>query len=473
MGSKSEPDARLDPAWIPALRQWLELAWRWRFRLLLCGILGAPLGMAVRFAFPGRYVAVEQLLFDPQGMKLFSSTEPSGRFDANAQIDFVESQMGVLMSERVLTRLLVRECEASRPPQNVAKFCGEGQSSARALEALRGALSVKRAERSFLVDVIAVADTPDFAAHLASGLVESYIAEDAATRAAAAARLGAELDGRIAELRGNLADSEKRAQTYRRDEDLTTIGDKLLIELKLTDAANALDAAQTRLERAKARVKQLEATPQEATGLGALGDEDETRPLALLLERRAAARADLAPLAAHMGARNPALIEARSRLAAIERDIARELASIRAAARDQFGRAARERDGFAAAAQRLTAEINRARQSQIALQALDQSVAANRKLLENFESRSREIAEIGRIDLANLRIASEARPPPERRLLLGLAAYAVLGFALALMAALAAVALLAALAVAVYPEETAQGSAALHEAARRMRARIA
>jgi uncharacterized protein involved in exopolysaccharide biosynthesis len=465
------------------LLQWLELAWRWRSRLLICGLAGVCLGMGVRLAFPGRYVAIEQLLFDPEGMKVFASDATPTRLDANAQINFVESQMGVLLSERVLSRLFARECNGKRepPPRSFAKFCGAADGpSARALEALRAALSVKRAERSFLVDVTAVAVTPAFAARLAADLVDSYIEEEGVTRAAAAAQLGAELEARIDAVRRNLAESEKRAEAYRRQEDLTTIGDRLLIELKLTDAANGLDAAQSRMELAEARMKQLETTPQDATGLGALGDDSETRPLSLLLERRAAARADLAPLAARMGARNPELIQARSRLDAVERDIAREIASIRAAAHEQLVRAEHERETFNRSVERLTSELNRARQSQIALQALDQSAAANRKLLENFESRSREVAEMGRLDLANLRIASQARPPPARNLALGLVVYGAGGFLLALAAALAAVAGIAALAVAFFPNQTAavryaprneqDAADLLHDASRRLRA---
>src|SRR5436309_15269971 len=70
MGSTIEPGLRLDPAWTPALLQWFTLAWRWRLRLALCAALGAGVGMGVRLAFPGHYFASEQLLFDPQGMKV-------------------------------------------------------------------------------------------------------------------------------------------------------------------------------------------------------------------------------------------------------------------------------------------------------------------------------------------------------------------------------------------------------------------
>ena len=461
----------LEPAWIPALRQLTALSWRWRYRLVLCGIVAAGLGMGVRIASPGGYAATEQLLFDPQGLKVFAADSSATRFDANAQIDFVESQMGVLLSERVLARVLARECEPA-PPQPLPPLC----SDARGIDGLRRLYSVKRGERSILVDVMAVAQTPEWAARLASDLTQSYIEEDAATRAAAAAALGGELDGRIETLRKGLAESEKQAETYRRDEDLTTIGDTLLIELKLNDAANGLDSAESRLEIARARVKQLDATPQDATSLGALGPEGETKPLALLLERRAAARGDLAPLASRLGARNPELIQAQSRLSAVDRDIGRELTAIRGGARAALERAERERAAFAKSVERLTAELSRARQAQIALAALDRSATANRKLIETLENRSREVAETGRLDLANLRVASKARAPTPRNLVHGLAVYGAAGFLVGFALALGLVAVVAALVAGHVPASEAKGdeprAERLRDTARRMRAEL-
>jgi uncharacterized protein involved in exopolysaccharide biosynthesis len=463
----SQPEAsELEPAWAPALSELAASTWRWRWRLLACGVVAAGFGMGLRLAYPGNYAATEQLLFDPQGLKVFETDASSARFDANAQIDFVESQMGVLMSERVLARVLLRECPpAAEPPKSFQRLCSD--APARAIDGLRKIYSVKRGERSFLVDVMAVADAPDFAARLAADLTESYIAEDASSRAATAAKLGAEIDARIAALRQSLDASEKQAETYRRDEDLTKIGDKLLIELKLNDAANGLDAAEGRLEIARARMTQLEATRPDETGLGALGSENETKPLALLLEKRAEARADLAPLASRMGARNPELIQAQSRLTAVERDVARELASIRAGARAALARAEHEHTAFARTAEQLTSELSHAREAQIALAALDSTVAANRKLIETLENRSREVAETGKLDLANLRVASKARAAAPRNLLKGLIAYGAAGFLGGLALAVGLTAVLVAMRAG---RKTPAPADLLRETARRLRA---
>jgi uncharacterized protein involved in exopolysaccharide biosynthesis len=409
----------------------------------------AALAMAAKAVFPGNYVATEQLLFDPVGLEIFAVEPGAARADSNAQINFVESQMGVILSERVLSRVIARECARAgddAPPPNFQKLCprpAPAADSSKAIESLRKLVAVKRAERSFLVDVAASGATPSFAAELARAVVDAYIAEDSATRAAAANRLTGELNGRIEALRKAIAESEAQAEGYRGDKNLVRVGDTLLVEQKLTDASAALDAARNQLERSRARLAQLETTPRDATGRGALGDETETHALGLLLDRRAAALAELAPLQTRLGARHPLLVEARGRVAEIDRDIAAEVKSIRAAAREQFERAQRERENFAREVGRLTGELTQARRAQIALRTLEQGAEANRKLLESFENRSRQAAEMGRIDLANLRVASEARAPEARLFVLTEIVWGVVGLIVGLAAALGGIALLA------------------------------
>ncbi len=442
-------ETRTGEPWGLALAHMSACARRRRGSILMVALAFAALAMAGKTVFPGSYVATEQLLFDPDGLKLFAAEPGAARADSNTQINFVESQMGVILSERVLSRVIARECARAgddAPPPNFQRLCPRSEPAAdtsKAIEGLRKFLSVKRAERSFLVDVAATGATPKFAAELARAAVDAYIAEDAATRAAAAARLTGELDVRIEALRKAISESEARAEGYRSDKNLVRVGDKLLVEQKLTDASAALDAARDQLERSRARLTQLQTTPRDATGLGALGDESETRTLGLLLDRRAAALAELAPLETRLGARHPLLVEARGRVAEIDRGIAAEVKSIRAAAREQFDRAQRERDNFAREVNRLSQELTEARRAQIALQTLEQGTDANRKLLESFENRSREAAEMGRIDLANLRVASEARAPEARVFVVSELVWGAAGFVAGLLAALGGTALIA------------------------------
>src|SRR5262245_48915046 len=71
-------------------------------------ILGAVAGAFIAFFVPATHKAMAQLFIDPRGLRVFSNDLSSGVFDANAAINFVESQIGIMKSERVLMHV-VRE----------------------------------------------------------------------------------------------------------------------------------------------------------------------------------------------------------------------------------------------------------------------------------------------------------------------------------------------------------------------------
>src|ERR1700738_2412205 len=59
-----------------------------------------------RILVPKTYLATVQVLIDPHRFRVFSNDLQTDQLDANASINFVESQMGVIRSERVLLRVL-------------------------------------------------------------------------------------------------------------------------------------------------------------------------------------------------------------------------------------------------------------------------------------------------------------------------------------------------------------------------------
>lgn len=436
--------------WAPAVGHFFEIARSKSWLLLACAIAGGTAGLIGKYALPAKYESRTQLLFDPRGFKLFNNDLTIGNYDANAAINFVESQMGVLQSERVLSRLVQTACfepgkadpAAYGLKGNCPKTEAKGDWDA-TLGLLRRALTVKRAERSFVVDVAMSGPTPEIAARRASGIVSAYLEEDAATRNDAAARLTADLTSRLETLRAALAQSEAKAERYRRDKNLIRVGDRLLVEQQLSAATTALNDSQIKYDRASARLKQIESAAQNPNALGALGVEADTRTLSQLLDQRNKALMEIAPLAARVGARHPSLVAARSALSQVERAISTEMRAIRFAARADVARAKNEEQILAQTAAGLSTKVTQARQSEIELREISQEVDANRKLLESFETRSREAKEFGRIDTGNLRIVSMARAPERQRLAPKMAIFGGVGMFAGLLVGLSIIAAMA------------------------------
>ena len=421
--------------------------------ILLAGVLFGGLGLVAKSFLPPRYSATAQFLLDPRGLPVFAGDlSTTAQFDANSQIGVVESQMRVLTSERVLSKVLRDEslmdelaADGEDEDADVApvepmplrpSLDAEGGNAA-ALAALRRSISVQRAERSFVVDVTATARTPAAAARLANAVVQAYVEEDAANRAAAARRLTEELTSRLDALRKRLVEAEDKANAFRIDNGLISTGDRLVVEQKLADAVNEVSAAQVRLDLATSRAAQLDSAGGELSMLGA---NDDTRSLTLLIERQNAALEDLAALSVRLGDRHPALTEARGRVEEVRRRVRLELDRIRLSARADLERARTTQQAVARSVASLSDAVARTQQAKIEMRALEQEVETNRTLLESFKTRALQASEFGRIDPGTVRIVSVAQPPPARPSLAGQLAWGVAGAILGMLLAAALIA---------------------------------
>lgn len=421
--------------------------------IIMVTITLGTFGAAGRFLVPPNYTATGQILFDPRGLKVFSNELTAGYYDANSAISFVESQMGVLQSERVHSRVVNAMCDGSALPRDTRRpsFCpqpGDARDMDRAVAVVKRAITVKRAERSFLVDINATSTDPAMSAALAAATVTAYQKEDAATRADVANRLTADLNDRSTTLRKALSESQERAERYRSDRNLVRVGDRLLIEQRLAAATAALNESQSRLDRTSARARQIDLAPRRSGYLGVLGSEPETRALQGLLDRRNSFLVEMAPLAARAGDRHPALIELRSRLAELNRSIAIEVAQIRESSHSELTRVQSEQESLAATVADLSVKVAHARRADTELRTLEQESETNRKLLESFETRSREAREFGKIDVGNLRIVSVARAPEERSMTPHIIAWGLLGLILGLILSIATIMIVASVGMA-------------------------
>lgn len=409
---------------------------RWLWAIIAAGIVFGCLGVGAKSLLPKRYSATAQFLLDPRGQPVYPGDLSSPQYDANSQIGIVESQMRVITSERVLSQVLndtalmselaaeSEDGETPREPMPLRPSLDASGGKAQALAALQRALSVQRADRSFVIDVTATARTPDLAARLANAVVKAYVEEDATNRAETAKRLTDELTSRLASLRQRLDDAQQRAERFRLEQGLVSTGERLVVEQKLGEAVSELGAAQLRLDQATSRAAQLDSSGRD---LGMLGSNEDTRSLSVLVERQNAAQEELAALAARLGDRHPALAEARERVTAIGRRIDVELGRIRLAAAAEMERARTTQQALARSVETLSDAAAKTQQAKLQMRTLEQEVETNRALLESFQTRALQLGEFGRIDPGAVRIVSVAQPPPESRGLKSLILWGIAG----------------------------------------------
>src|SRR5690606_24546916 len=137
------------------------------------------------------------------------------------------------------------------------------------------------------------------AADFANALVRAYHQEDLRSRARAADRLTNELMSRLDQLRERLAASELEAETYRQENSLLSIDDKLVVDQQLTDAVRALGVIDERLAAMRARNAQL--ATADASTIFTLADGADQARLNTLIARQVAAQEEVARLSIRLG----------------------------------------------------------------------------------------------------------------------------------------------------------------------------
>ncbi|NVN87187.1 MAG: hypothetical protein HXX15_13990 [Rhodopseudomonas sp.] len=419
-----------DP-WTVALAAATSQVKRFIALIAIVTVLSALAGIAARLVIPASYKATVQVLIDPRGLRIFSND--SGQLDANTAINFVESQMGVIKSERVLLRVLRGQPAAddrSQPPADGApSLPGDSGELAetKALTKLQRSIKVERAERSFIVDVTVDAASPQGAAALANAVVDAYIAEDQIDRSASMKRVTTELTGRLQSLRQNLREAEDKVEAFRVTNGLVGVRDKLVLEQRLSETTTALTLAESREAKLRGKYNELASSQPLMSAIGELGTDPESRSLALLLNSQATARSEMEQLSGSLGEQHPALQNARSRLKEIDKSITAVLSGVRKATQSQLDQTQSEVAYLSRKVSTLSADLSKARQAEVGLRTLQADVEGHRKILESFETKARETSEFGRIDGTSVRIVSPARAPSAQGSLKRLLLWGLLG----------------------------------------------
>ncbi len=431
---------------------WLILA-----SALACGFLA---GVA-KTVLPVKYKASAQILIDPQENRAYGVDTPGTTLEASAAINFVESQMGVIGSERVLLRVIRDEGLAGAPPaagekpgQESQGQAGQGQAAQesedsrragelaenKALVVLQKAVKIQRAERSFLIDLTVTDKSPEKAARLANALVKAYGDVNQTDRNAAARALSGELANRIVDMRRLLGESETRLLNFKTEHNLVGLHDKSITDRLTTEATDALSAAENREAQARARLKQLESAPAGVGGVAAFGPDPKSRQLQVLIDGRAAARADFEQLESTLGDRHPALAAARARLRDFDRRIVQSVEGLRHSARAQVSEAHGQTVALTKKLADLAGEMSRARESDVALQQLEDAVEVKRKALTALETRQRDANDMSHVEGVNFRLVSPARVPNSHGKTIGAVLWSLCGGLIGAALALASLA---------------------------------
>jgi uncharacterized protein involved in exopolysaccharide biosynthesis len=394
-----------------------------------------PLFLALALGLAGAYIVLTPALYAATMAFLVDTRErpPIGSDAApiaqNPDAALVESQMRILQSSTVLRRVVEMEHLRDDPEfngggpggllSNLKKLVGLDAAraagpitDAQIFGALLHAITVKRSDKSYVIDVEVRASQPEKAERLAHALAKAYFDSQEELGGDVSAKETKWLDAKIAELRNRLQEAEARVQEYRKK-------NAIVISEGLTPAEQQLKTADAALVAARNKRDEAEARYAEAVAAARGGSAETVR--SPLLERLRGEYAALAREAAltqsTLGPRHPSYIAMQSQLAAQRAQMERELANISASLRRDLDATREVERSAEAQVTKLKQAINANGDKRLELVELERRAESLRdnyqKALGTRESSRREIVSSPNPVLINDPVAQAGKVSPK------------------------------------------------------------
>lgn len=261
----------------------------------------------------------------------------------------VESQLKLMTSSAVLKRVVIAENLESDPdfaPSDRVGVVGglmnlimRGKVSAppmdQIIDNLSQRITVKRPERTYVVDLDVKASSPGKAARLANAIAKAFIDEE---RAAADAYVQEQSDWvikRTKQLRDKLEAAEKRVQDYKAQNGIVDVQGTLTQEQQLQDANRDLVAARTKAGEAQARYDQVKKIMASGRTLDGTYDAINSTVIRQLRIQYADLVRRQAALSQKYGERHPEYIDIVGQVSAVRRQIDDEMQRIASALQNE------------------------------------------------------------------------------------------------------------------------------------------
>ncbi|MBY0260483.1 GumC family protein [Methylobacterium sp.] len=405
----------------------LRRLWRGSAYILLGGLVTVALAVVLLNLARPNYTANTQILVDPADLPVIANDLSNRQPQADSGVSIAESQARVVQSDNVLRRVVERldladDEEFVVPPSTnplivrlKALLGMEPPAASRdpvnlALDTLRLKLGVRRAERTFVIDIFVQTWDPEKSARIANAIAEAYLAEEAGARAETARRASEALSGRLAGLRQAVEQAERKVQQYRETNKLVTTSGRLLSDQQLSDLNQQLVTANLRTADARSRLDQARRMRTGEAGT-ALPEMLQSLEMQNLRQQYAALSRNTAELATRLGERHPAMAEQYAQQRDLQRLIQREKERIIDTSQKDYDRAVASEAAVSKSLERAKTETAGNDRANVGLRELEREVESRRSVYETFLRRSRETNEQERLNSSNVRIISSATPP--------------------------------------------------------------
>lgn len=426
----------------------VSLLWRRKIAIASAALIGACLAVTVGKSLTPRYTATAQLYVDPRELQLVDRELTPRAQDVSGMSMVVESQARLITSNGVLLQV-IQQANLDKDPEfgggdaktlmnSLLGLIGlqpRAPSAAdikdvqlAALDALNKHITIRKGDKSFIVDIEVWSTDPAKAAMLANTLTNTYLTDSRNSQALAARRATGELSGRLKELRERLRNAETALATYKAQNNFVGTQDSLISDQQLSNSNQRLSAARAATMDAQARLDQIEANKRTAADAGAIPEALQSPTIANLRAQYADSRKKYAEQTAELGPRHPALRQTEKQVEDLKRTISEEIERFALSAKNDLTRA---RDYEASLNRALEVQKRQSvqlSQAAVRLRELEREADASRDVYQSFLKRSRETEEQETLNTSAARVIGEATVPQRRSFPPGMSLFAMIGF---------------------------------------------
>ena len=436
----------------------LRRLWRGGGFILLGGLFMVAAAVALLGLIPPSYTSSIQVLVDPTDLRVVDNDVNARVPQADSGVSIAESQVRVIQSDNVLRRVInklrldqddefVRPDAANPTLAWVKGALGMNPPAASrdpvniALDTLQTKLTVRRAERTFVIEVGVQSRDPEKAARIANAIGDAYFAEEAAARTEAARRAFDSLSGRLNSLKRDVEQAEGQVVRYREDHKLVASSGRLLTDQQLGDLNQQLVTASIKTAESKSRLDQARKMKSADATSTALPEMLQSLEMQALRQQYATLSRNTAELATRLGERHPAMAEQYAQQRDLQRLIQREKERIIETTQKDYDRTAASEAAIRNNLDKVKTETVTSDRAYVGLRELERTLEARRGVYEAYLRRAREASEQERLNTTNVRVISVATParqrtfPPSPKVVLpaALVLGLLLGAAIALM----------------------------------------
>ncbi|TCT22473.1 GumC family protein [Thermomonas haemolytica] len=456
-----QDEQRRDDDEIDLLAYWHVLVKR---RRLIIGVLAAVVALALLVTLLATpvYRATTVLQLDKEGVRVIQVDGLQPGDERGLDPTFLQTQYELIKSrslaERVANELnldpkelerladegwLGRMLDLLKPKRKKQGATGEpGNASAssrtdfqEAVKFIADSLSVEPIRNSRLVRINFDSTSPEFAARAANAIAEGYIAAGLERRFGASSYAKTYLEDQLRLTKAKLEDSERKLVEFAQKESLVNTGEQgqSLAAQNLTQLNAALATAQDQRIRAQARWQQASS--------GAMPpDMLSNSNVRALQQQKGQLQAQYQLKLQTFKPDYPEMLQLKSQIDELDRQIATELGGIRASVKAEYDAAVRQEQMLTGQIAALRTQALDVDGRSIQYNILKREVDTNRQLYDGLLQRYKEVGVAGDVRANNISIIDRAEVPTSRfkpsltlNLAIGLLLGGVLGVLLAFL----------------------------------------